>query len=137
MASLFARLGVLGRCVNTLLPVGVTLMQLIALGPPVVTSKALTGMPRASGPIVILVLALWPVAPCGLLWPLVVAWLFVLLPLVSGTLMRSWALGSMLRGFVLAGRLGPIVLGIAWRFLPGWVGLSKANRLTTLLCIVG
>ena len=100
-------------------------------------SKALTGTPRVSGPIVILVLALWPVAPRGPLRPLVVAWLFVLLLLVSGTLVRSWALGSMLRGFVLVGRQGPIALGLAWHSLPGGVGLSKANRLTTLLCIVG
>ena len=100
-------------------------------------SKALTGTPRVSGPIVILVLALWPVAPRGPLRPLVVAWLFVLLLLVSGTLVRSWALGSMLRGFVLVGRQGPIALGFAWHSLPGGVGLSKANRLTTLLCIVG
>ena len=86
---LFARLGVLGRCVNTLLPVGVTSMQLIVSGPPVVTFKESTGTPRVSGPIVILVLALWPVAPRGLLRPWVVAWLFVLLLLVSGTLVWS------------------------------------------------
>ena len=62
-SMLFARLGALGRCVSTLLLVGVTLVQLIALGPPVLTFKELTGAPRVSGPIVILVLALWPVAP--------------------------------------------------------------------------
>ena len=95
------------------------LLQLIALGPPVATSEEkLTGTPHVSGPIAILVLALWPVAPRGLLRPLAVACLFVLLPLVSGTLVVSWALGSMLHGFVLAGRQGPIVLGLAWW---GWV----------------
>ena len=81
-------------------------MQLIVSGPPVVTFKESTGTPRVSGPIVILVLALWPVAPRGLLRPWVVAWLFVLLLLVSGTLVWSQALGSMLRGFVLVGRQG-------------------------------
>ena len=109
------------------------LLQLIALGPPVATSEEkLTGTPRVSGPIAILVLALWPVAPRGLLRPLAVACLFVLLPLVFGTLVVSWALGSMLRGFVLAGRQGPLVLGLACG-----LGCQKANRLTMLLCIVG